>query len=150
MGVSDWQEWRSLRLAALADAPDAFGSGLADWADADDDRWRARLRDVPLNVIADLDGEPVGQVSGLAVDVSGAVELISMWVAPNARGLGVGDALIDAVVSRAVGVGARRVELDVKETNRVAQRLYERHQFARVGAGSGADELRMVKLLAAP
>ncbi len=148
LSVDDWQHWRALRLAALADAPEAFGSGLADWADADDDRWRARLRDVPLNVVADLHGEPVGQVSALIADDSGSVELISMWVAPRARGTGVGDALIGAVAGWANDVGATRVALNVKEANRAARRLYERHRFVEDGAGSAADELRMVKLLA--
>lgn len=46
----DWREWRTLRLAALRDAPDA---SLADWADAPEERWRARLEG-SHNVLADL------------------------------------------------------------------------------------------------
>ena len=59
----DWRAWRRLRLAALAEAPYAFGSRLADWqGDGDrEERWRARLG-IPgsFNVIAVLDGEPAG------------------------------------------------------------------------------------------
>ena len=41
----DWPTWRELRLAALAEAPGAFGSRLADWqGDGDrEQRWRDRL-----------------------------------------------------------------------------------------------------------
>lgn len=40
-----WPAWRELRLAALAEAPYAFGSRLADWqGDRDrEQRWRDRL-----------------------------------------------------------------------------------------------------------
>ena len=40
-----WRTWRELRLAALAEAPYAFTSRLADWQGEGDreDRWRERL-----------------------------------------------------------------------------------------------------------
>jgi len=63
----DWQAWRELRLLALEESPDAFGSRLADWqGDGDrEERWRDRLTSVPFNVIA-FDGDaPVGMASGV-------------------------------------------------------------------------------------
>ena len=49
----DWRMWRALRLAALTDAPGAFGSTLAEWSGTGDteQRWRARLGDVALNLV---------------------------------------------------------------------------------------------------
>lgn len=105
------------------------------------------MRDVPLNVIAMLDNEPVGQVSALNGGSAASVELISMWVAPMARGAGVGDVLIDAVISWAASQGASSVELSVKESNRPAHRLYERNQFLVDGIGDETDEVRMVRTL---
>jgi ribosomal protein S18 acetylase RimI-like enzyme len=142
----DWVYWRSIRLEALADAPDAFGSGLADWIDADDDRWRSRLRDVPLNVIAMLDDEPVGQVSAINTDLSTA-EMISMWVSPTARGAGVGDALIDTVISWSMSESVDTVELSVKASNGPARRLYERNEFSVAGTHDSDDEIRMIRTL---
>ena len=51
-----WRLWRELRLAALAEAPAAFGSTLAEWSGAVDteQRWRARLEDVALNLVFDF------------------------------------------------------------------------------------------------
>ena len=59
--ADDWPVWRELRLAALAEAPDAFGSRLADWQGEGDreERWRARLNLAgSYNIVAVLDGHP--------------------------------------------------------------------------------------------
>ncbi|MBP2338680.1 ribosomal protein S18 acetylase RimI-like enzyme [Saccharothrix coeruleofusca] len=128
--VADWRLWRDLRLAALRDAPEAFGSSLADWQDAGERRWRERLTG-SYNAVARLGGEPVGMVSGMPDDEH--VELISLWVAPSARGRGVGDALVDSVVRWAA---PRRVVLRVAEGNRHALALYLRHGFVESGGGA--------------
>lgn len=142
----DWRLWRDVRLRALEDAPQAFSSLLSDWqGDGDvEPRWRRRLEDVPFNVIAFVDGRPVGQVSGTAVDGRRSVELISLWVAPDARGTGVGTALVEAVAEWARGAGAERVSLAVKSENSVAIALYERTGFTDRGVSpTAADERRM-------
>ena len=147
LNLDDWPQWRSVRLEALADSPAAFGSALADWIDATDDRWRDRIRNVPFNVIALCDDNPVGQVSATIDDPAEAVELISMWVSPTARGEGIGDALIDAVAAWAVSQQARTLTLFVKATNSPARRLYERNQFSPAGAGKDNDVVRMIRPL---
>jgi len=147
----DWQAWRELRLAALAEAPGAFGSTLADWKDAGEDRWRARLG-IPgsHNVLAVLDGRPVGMASGVPTDDPALVELISMWVSPGARGRSVGRALVDEVAGWARRVGAHLLRLDVVEGNTAALCLYERTGFRCTGEvveEDGRRELRMSKVL---
>ena len=57
------------------------------------------------------------------------VELISMFVRPQARGHGVGEALVDAVAAWARNRNAASVHLWVTETNKPAIRLYERRGF---------------------
>lgn len=137
----DWQEWRAMRLAALAEAPDAFCSTLEEWSGEGDreDRWRARLEEVELNLFAEIDGRVGGMVSATG-PVDGESELITMWVAPEERGKGVGDALVRAVLCWARRQGARRVALDVREGNRHALALYERQGFADSGEAPGPDE----------
>jgi ribosomal protein S18 acetylase RimI-like enzyme len=51
-----------------------------------------------------------------------------MWVSPKARGRGVGDRLIGAVVE-----WARAVTLAVSEGNAAATALYRRHGFVDTG-----------------
>ncbi|MBO1753749.1 N-acetyltransferase [Allobranchiibius sp. CTAmp26] len=141
LGPDDWRVWREVRLAALRDAPEAFGSTSAEWEDADEARWRARLVDVPLHALADLDGLPAGVLSATAPDETGRLEFISMWVAPFARGRAVGGALIEYalrwVASRYPEVP---VVLQVRKHNAPAIALYERHGFVIVGENP-EDEL---------
>jgi ribosomal protein S18 acetylase RimI-like enzyme len=129
--AADWREWREIRLAALREAPYAYGSTVAEWEGEGDTelRWRYRLTEVPFNVMALRDGVPAGIVSGTHPDESGTVELISMWVAPFARGKGVGDELIRAVIAWAEEQDAARVMLAVVSGNTYAAQLYRRHRF---------------------
>jgi ribosomal protein S18 acetylase RimI-like enzyme len=134
----DWRRWRELRLHALAESPDAFGSQLADWQGAGDReaRWRDRLASVPFNVMA-FDGDAaVGMASGAPTD-AGAVELISMYVRADARGAGAADALVEAVAAWAADQGAAQVVLAVRDSNERARAFYRRCGFADVGPASG-------------
>lgn len=145
LGEDDWELWRALRLRALADAPEAFCSTLAEWSGAADveRRWRDRLASVALNLVAEAGGDAVGMVSGAAPS-GGVVELTSMWVAPEARGRGAGAALVAAVLSWAARRGARSVALDVRAQNAPAIALYARQGFADAepSQGTGASRPR--------
>jgi ribosomal protein S18 acetylase RimI-like enzyme len=134
LGAEDWQRFRAIRRAALAEAPAAFGSALDDWSGERDreERWRARLTNVPFNLVATHDGVDAGMVSGTAPDENGDVLLISLWVAPHARGLGVGDVLVQAVIEWAASQHAR-LRLDVRSDNAPAVALYARHGFVMIG-----------------
>ncbi|ARZ72225.1 acetyltransferase [Streptomyces albireticuli] len=134
--ADDWPEWRALRLAALAEAPYAFGSTLAEWqGDGDrEERWRARLGIAgSCNFLALLDGRPAGMASGVPGPRDDVAELISMWVGERARGRGVGDALIRGVERWAVRERAAVLELAVRPGNAHAIALYRRHGFEVTG-----------------
>jgi GNAT superfamily N-acetyltransferase len=60
--------------------------------------------------------------------------LISLWVVGEARGRGVGAALVAEVVAWARARGLQRLFLDVGAHNAAARRLYERHGFVATGA----------------
>lgn len=138
LASDDWEVFRDLRLAALREAPYAFGSRYADWVDAPEDRWRARLDQVELNVIAVVDGSPAGMASGCPAD--GGAELISMWVAPSSRGCGVSGRLIDAVASWADHRGLP-LHLMVRDDNPAAIAAYLAARFVDRGVPPGQDPL---------
>jgi len=146
----DWTLWRALRVAALADAPDAFGANLLEWTGEGDAeaRWRSRLITVPFNVIGVIDGRASGMSSGTE-PVEGVVWLMSMWVDPRFRSCGVGDALVDAVVRWAKDQGAGTVALNVRQSNERAIAFYHRNGFSDDGwssePGAVKPEMRMVR-----
>ena len=135
IGPADWETFREVRLESLAESPAAFGSRHADWVDAPADRWRSRLTQVPLNLVAREGTQVVGVVSGQLVD-DDWVELISMWVAPAARGTGAAGRLIDGVVEWAAGQG-RATFLMVRTDNQRARTAYDRAGFVDVGVPEG-------------
>ncbi|MGI5156488.1 N-acetyltransferase family protein [Microbispora sp. CA-102843] len=137
LSEDDWPIWRGLRLAALAEAPHAFGSTLSEWQGEGDreERWRARLA-IPgsHNVIAVIDDRPVGMVSGVPAETADEAELISFWVSPSVRGKGVGGRLITEVERWAVSDrAAGALRLSVMPDNGRAIALYERHGFKDTG-----------------
>ena len=129
IGPDDWKAWRELRLAALAEAPFAFGSQYADWVDATEDRWRERLSSPgAYQVIASIDGTPAGMAGGFP-SADDTAELVSMWVAPAGRGKGVGNALMTAIEDWARSIGATVLKLSVVPGNDPAHNLYLRHGY---------------------
>lgn len=129
----DGERLRTLRLAALADAPDAFGGTLAEALARSADDWRRQLVDLATFVAVDA-GRDVGMVR--AARLAGEPdtgELLSMWVAPTARGRGAGDALVDAVVDWARAEQLRRLVLVVGDLNAAAIGLYARKGFVPTG-----------------
>lgn len=132
-GADDWEVFRALRLRALANSPDAFGATLAEAHAQPDSVWRERVDGAagPV-VLARLDGAPVG-MGGLYVPEGGDRSMVwGMWVAPEARGRGVADAIVRRLVVESERYG-RPVELHVTDGNDGARRLYERHGFVDTG-----------------
>ena len=124
-----WREYRAIRLAALAEAPSAFGSMLAEARRLRAADWRARLAQRVQFVVRHR-GAAVGTVAGLVED---GAELVSLWVHPAWRGRGVGDRLMQAVLDWARQEGHTEVRLWVTADNEPAERLYARHGFVRTG-----------------
>lgn len=131
--------YRTIRLRALAEAPDAFCSSLAEEEARPLESWSTRLENAARSGIdCPLVAEAAGQAAGLVwakVDGEdmGTVNLFQMWVDPAWRGRGVAGALLDAAVAWARQRGAHTVGLGVNCANRAAVALYERAGFKVLG-----------------
>jgi len=151
LGTSeDWPLWRSARLAALADAPDAFPDAPANWLRGGEEQWLERLlHPNAVKLVACSDGVPVGLVRGVTEE--GSAWLNSLWVSPRARGRGLGERLVQAVEAWACTRSAY-LRLAVVPDNAHAIALYRRCGFTEsnmVGdpLADGTHELVMEKEL---
>ncbi|GGX46958.1 GNAT family N-acetyltransferase [Streptomyces chartreusis] len=79
--------------------------------------------------IAELDGRPVGCVMCVRDEAPATARLRLLLVEPDARGLGIGDRLVTAVVDFARGVGYRDLVLWTNDVLSSARRIYQRHGF---------------------
>lgn len=144
----DWHRLRAVRLAALAESPEMFGSNLAKEQAFDEAEWRRRVTR-PATFLASRDGADVGLAGGYEFDTGWCV--MGMWIAPAARGTGVLEALLDACESVALAAGATAIALGVMEDNPRGRRAYARLGYAFTGVREhvrdGRDELWMTKPL---
>jgi tRNA(Arg) A34 adenosine deaminase TadA/GNAT superfamily N-acetyltransferase len=133
LGEDDWEQARDLRIASLAESPQAFGSTVQQALTFDEDRWRQRLR-TATTWHARLWERSVGTVTLRAdPDRPATAEITGMWVDPEVRGLGVGSQLIETVVDQWRALAGRQLSLWVVDGNQSALALYERCGFSPAG-----------------
>lgn len=129
----DWPKLRAIRMEALSDSPQAFGSTFAVAAKLSNYQWRS-LVERSLYFLAERDGYVVGMVSGGFNDRHpGTRWLYSMYVTPAARGGEAASSLVEAVVDWAKGDGAGELFLHVTATAARAVAFYARMGFAPTG-----------------
>jgi ribosomal protein S18 acetylase RimI-like enzyme len=75
------------------------------------------------------DGEPLGCVALRPLDDAGRCEMKRLYVSPQARGLRLGKALVDAVVTEAARIGYGEMRLDTLPTMGEAIALYRKAGF---------------------
>ena len=76
------------------------------------------------------DGEPVA--CGGIKPFDGAAYIKRMWVSPNARGLGLGKRLLQALEAKACSLGYRKVCLETNKALTEARRLYRSSGYREV------------------
>lgn len=132
--VADWQALRAVRLRALDQDPDAFGSTYALALALPDEEYRRRAASRTTH-LAFSDGEPVGIVTLVPSDDGDPAQrdLVSMWVDPSHRGTGLAQRLVEAACARGRIDGVREVALWVTAGNAAARGLYERCGFTLTG-----------------
>lgn len=129
LGAPDAEAFRTLRLAGLADAPEAFGASLAEESSRPLERFAERLTPpAPSLVFGAFSGsELVGIAGFLAYEGEKHRHIGLLWgvyLLPAQRGRGIAARLIETLIAH-----ARQhivvLHADVGVDNRAARRLYE-------------------------
>lgn len=134
----EWTVLCDVRLRALADAPDAFGTTHAEARSRPDEWWRTwaatSAESESQAMMLAWDGDDAVGIAGVFATDDRAWQVISMWVEPRARGRGAGHALLEAVIGWArAHDSSRAIRLSVTDGNDGARRLYERYGFVDTG-----------------
>ncbi|WP_250445720.1 GNAT family N-acetyltransferase [Actinotalea sp. C106] len=135
LSEDDWARLAAIRLRALEQDQGAFGSSLAREQGFGEKHWRMRLRSSTWLVL----GEPEQDAGVLClIEEPGAPaderHVVSLWVDPDLRRRGHGQALLDTAAGRAAEVGAVRLTLWAIDSNKAATALYRRAGYVATGA----------------
>jgi ribosomal protein S18 acetylase RimI-like enzyme len=130
--------FKEVRLRALREDPNAFGSTYAREVQFDDAEWARRVErwngERGVGFVAMDDSTPCG-IAGSLLDEADATraQLVSMWIASTHRQLGVGRLLVNEVLNWARTRRIRTMLLMVVSNNDSAIRFYERLGFLKTG-----------------
>jgi len=131
--ADDWPDLRTIRLEALSDTPEAFGSTYEEsvrWSDA---QWK-NAASTRLYYLAYRDRQVVGMVSGgLNEAHPGTRWLYGMYVTPSERGGGTAARLVGSIGAWAKSQGVDEIYLHVGSSVPRARAFYEKVGFRLAG-----------------
>lgn len=145
-------EWREIRLAALRDAPEAFGATLSEWEARPLSDFADWIAVVATFAAGDRVGCPLAVASwqvGLDDRDPRRGWLFAVFARPEARGRGYAKAAIRAALKDAHNSGASSMGLNVVAGNQPARALYHRIGFRETGRqgvtnSRGVPEIEMI------
>ena len=129
IAAAEWQHYQLLRLKALRESPDAFGSTFEAESMRPDADWEERLTTLDSRWALALFGLHHGDPAGLAwvivqPQIPEVAHLYQMWVQPSARGTGLGRLLLEHAIAWARDRGTKRMKLSVTIAESPAWHLY--------------------------
>lgn len=136
---TDAARLREVRLRASRSDPDAFGSSYGREIGRPSEAWDTRAQESSVGshhcvFVAETQSGFVGMAGAHTRDEEPLVrQLYGMWVAPEARSIGVGTQLIEAIIQWATEAAAQELRLGVVDGNQPARRLFERTGFVPTG-----------------
>jgi GNAT superfamily N-acetyltransferase len=143
----DWLALKTIRLEALRDTPDAYGSSLDAALSFSDRRWRTMTAQQGYFLVERDDGVVGMAAGGYHDDHPGEHWLYAMYVTPRARGGVVATALVDAVVAWARSEKANALYLDVTTSLSRARSFYRKAGFQPTGESRVMERDPLIELV---
>ena len=136
--TNEWQAYKDLRLNALKESPEAFGSIFEDAVKYEDIQWKNRIAEASADnnyPMAALVGDEFVGLGWVVIEPPkyDVAHLYQMWVNPRFRKLGLGRALVESGINWAGSRGTRSMMLEVTCGDRPARRLYDSLGFVPTG-----------------
>ncbi len=161
LSVEEWRQYRSLRLRALKEDPEAFSSIFEVEASKPDEFWQGRLGDASKGekswlLFAREAGKLVGMIGAYIPEGSGDTPtIVSVYVPSEERGKGISRRLMQEMLKTLSSKpDLRKVRLAVNITQIAAVNLYRAFGFQDIGrkpsmtgAGHTVEQLEMERPL---
>jgi ribosomal protein S18 acetylase RimI-like enzyme len=160
--IIDWEKYRALRLRALKEDPQAFGSSYANNVNSPPEEWKRRLKKAQEGnsgsylLFARAQDKLVGMIGAfMEKDATDTATIIAMYVPKEERGKGISKKLMHTLlVELAQKPHLKTAKLMVNKNQLPAFNLYKNFGFEEVGKehfkmgdGNYAEELVMEKSL---
>lgn len=136
---NDAQIIRDLRIAALTDAPYAFGAKLEDVLKEPSEKFavdaaRHSESDTSASFIAFSEAEPIGTIGAFFEQPSHRAFICSLWVKGSFRGGAISQKLLQIAIDWLSERGATECYAWVSDLNKRAIGFYIKHQFLNSGS----------------
>lgn len=142
----DAENYLTLRLKALQNSPEAFGSTYEEEKDYTVDKYKTRFQsENSLTFGAFENGLLVGIITLVTeqrIKLRHRATIVAMYVSPDMRGLGIGKALIIEAMNKAKDLqDIEQIYITVVTTNKAAKKLYSLLGFEVFGTEKRALKL---------
>ncbi len=160
LNPEDWGKLKNIRLEALKEEGDAFGSSYTESATHSDEEWQRKLASPknPTMVVCD-EGQAIGMAGAYQEKGANVKHITYVWgvyLRKSYRGKGLGQKLMEALLDEiAKNTGIEKINLNVNTSRLSAIKIYEKLGFKIIGTlhkemkfkGKYIDEHVMEKFL---
>lgn len=155
LSPSDWSRYRDLRLKSLQTDPQAFADTYEFADQQTESYWRGHLERADQAqgswmLFAEDQGQLVGCMSAVIFEDDKIPTIVGVYVAPEARGQGLGKRLLTSLLQRLKKASVTGVKLSVNVEQLTALKLYQSLGFIVKGhehKKMGDDQLHLEYLM---